>query len=87
MSDNDVQYRGCRIYKGPDHRGRTQWWISIPSRQGALQYACNSLEDGKAAVDEHLAKQSGDRRDMMVPVALVLLLAVLVAAFFGAGVE
>ena len=86
MNDSEVEYRGCKIYKGLDHRGRTQWWISIPRPQGTLQYACNSVEDGKSAIDEHLAGADSNRRDMLVPVSLVLLLAGLVAAFFGAGV-
>ena len=85
MIDSEVSYRGCKIYKGLDHRGRTQWWISIPRRQGELQYACNSVEDGKASIDAHLSENGSDRRDLTVPVSLALLLVAFIAAFYGIG--
>ena len=85
MNESEISYRGCKIYKGLDHRGRTQWWISVPGRQGNLQLACNSVEDGKASIDEHLARAEGSRTDMMVPVSLILLLLAFVAAFIGVG--
>ena len=61
MSDDDyVVYRGCKIFTGPDHRGRRQFWVSIPGHTGAQRFACHTIQDGKAAIDAHFASQSGD---------------------------
>ncbi|MAI44961.1 MAG: hypothetical protein CBC34_003415 [Hyphomicrobiaceae bacterium TMED74] len=81
MSETETHYRGCRIYKGPDHRGRTQWLVSVPTRLGNIEKACNSFEDGKTMIDEHLSSTTGKSSDLTVPFALVLLLALLVAVF------
>ena len=81
MDDNAITHRGHRIYKGPDHRGRTQWLVSIPTRLGNIEKACNSIEDGRVMIDEHLSTAEGSRSDLTVPFALALLLALFVAVF------
>ena len=81
-NDEDI-YRGCTIHKVPDHRGRTQWWVTIPREQGTLRHMCNSLDDGKRVIDEHLDRDTNDPKDYTAVVALVLLLAALAAAFFA----
>lgn len=63
--DKIVLYRGCKIFTGPDHRGRRQLWVSIPGHIGAQRFACHTIEDGKAAIDAHLDNQSdGDQRSI-----------------------
>lgn len=60
MSDERiVTYRGCKIFPGPDHRGRRQLWVSIPGHIGAQRFACHTVEDGKAAIDAHLDNHTG----------------------------
>ena len=81
MAETEITYRGCRIYKGPDHRGRTQWLVSVPTRLGNIEKACNSVEDGKILIDAHLSATEHNRNDLTVPFALVLLLAIFVAVF------
>lgn len=82
MTETETTYRGCRIYKGPDHRGRTQWLVSVPTRLGNIEKACNSFEDGKTMIDEHLAASAPENRtDLTAPFALVLMLAIFVAVF------
>jgi len=83
MLGDETTYRGCKIFKGLDHRGRTQWWVTIPRRQGALRHMCNSLEDGKKVVDAHLGRDKNDPKDYTVAVSFVLLLLVLAAVFLG----
>ena len=85
MSNDDfVVYRGCKIFIGPDHRGRRQYWVSIPGHTGAQRFACHTIDDGKAAIDAHFAGQSegGDRSVGSVVGALVaglILVALLIA--------
>ena len=76
-------YRGCKIYKVPDHRGRTQWWVTIPREQGALRHICNSFDDGKRIVDAHLAREQSEANDYTIIFAFALLLAMLAAAFLA----
>ena len=81
MTETETHYRGCRIYRGPDHRGRTQWLVSVPTRLGNIEKACNSFEDGKAVIDDHLSASGNDRSALTAPFALVLVLVLFVAVF------
>jgi len=81
----EINYRGCKIFRGPDHRGRSQWWISIPRERGTLRYGCNGIDDGKAAIDAHLSGDTKSSTDYTVPVSIILLLIAFIAAFAGFG--
>ncbi len=83
-NDAPVSYRGCEIFIGPDHRGRKQLWVSIPGHSGTERFACNTIEDGKAAVDAHFDYQEkANNRWTAIGVLLAGALAILI--LFGLG--
>ena len=81
MADDDiVNYRGCKILAGPDHRGRRQLWVSIPGHTGVQRFACHTVEDGKAAIDAHFASQTGQGERKISSVVSAVIAGVILVA-------
>lgn len=87
MQDETVMYRGAKIFRGPDHRGRKQLWVSIPSQSGNARFACHSVEDGKAAIDAHLDGYSPAVSNRWTAVGAAVAGVVLLVVLFGLGLE
>lgn len=86
MSTNGpVSYRGCEIFIGPDHRGRKQFWVSIPGRYGAERFACHTIEDGKAAIDAHFDAHSDNMNSRWAVVGILVAGGVLLVILLGLG--